>query len=104
MIGWVFFRSETISQSFNFLGKMFGFKAGVAGAFPIEHFLSTDVAFTLLVAGLLAFPSREELAAEWPREPRRRVYLETAMAAVLFILSASSLTKNSFNPFIYFRF
>jgi alginate O-acetyltransferase complex protein AlgI len=124
VVGWVLFRAETLSRAAVYIQRLLGLRHKVSantwGAVPgtmVEPALMDwnqfDKQFwTLLVLGaFLAFmnvlPSLERrnlsLYAAHTLSLRRSAAL-SLVAALLLVLSASSLIGSSFNPFIYFRF
>jgi alginate O-acetyltransferase complex protein AlgI len=110
MVGWVFFRAETLASSTTFLGVMFGITHPVETTpFTLAFYLTPEVCLAL-VAGLIgsgplvpALAKRRETAAGGWRSPGIDL---AATAALLVVLSASILqmAARTYNPFIYFRF
>jgi len=124
MIGWVFFRAETLGYALDFLKALSGWTDGrqlvAAGA---RSFAARDVhlfvqhadirTWLALVAGVLG---------SVPWLPRLRRHLEALRAAgkggvsfafelaglvalcVVFVHTAMALAMRGYNPFIYFRF
>lgn len=105
LIGWVFFRSETLAYSVDYIGRMFAFDFG-------EFTIRLDSKFyTLLIIGFLfAFFGGFKKIELWQdrlywNKPRLNgLFLMTLFSIVFFIISLSSITSQGFNPFIYFRF
>jgi alginate O-acetyltransferase complex protein AlgI len=105
LIGWVLFRADGLPAAWSYLQQMFAF-----------DFTSTDFTFDprfwamLVLGALFAFYGGFRAIEAWQvrvfaKEQKDRIIL--AMAAVgllLLIISASSITSQGFNPFIYFRF
>ena len=105
VVGWVFFRSESITGACAYLQVMFGLAAAHAATFPLAYYLNNKAALVLaacivfsipwrcavgkLQTGLLALPAR--LAVNL-------VYL------LLFFLCCMYVAGATYNPFIYFRF
>ena len=106
MIGWVLFRSDSLSYAMSFIGTMFG----LHGNAPIA-FCNTQFVFTLIMAAFFSFLTMTKVgdkALDFFFD--RKSYNATQyivvglLMIVLLILSASFILKGSFNPFIYFRF
>jgi alginate O-acetyltransferase complex protein AlgI len=103
VIGWVFFRSETISQAILFLKKMFSFHAG-------EFELSSHVAIILMVAAALSFflplvNVGKSVIAESPEALSfGRSVFKVAVILVFMTICVAEITSSGFNPFIYFKF
>ncbi len=100
LIGFVFFRADTISQGFFWVKTMFtGISFGEASMRLVLSLL-TPLNLTVLAAGIFAcMPVTKKFennkvcqALSWP------------VALVLLVLSMLSLAGETYNPFIYFRF
>ncbi|MCW3076246.1 MAG: putative rane protein involved in D-alanine export [Bacteroidetes bacterium] len=107
VVGWVFFRSDSLSFAFIFVKKMFSFSCGggilSALDFKIRFFFALSVLFSFFVI----LPYGQQIQNYfYNRENKTSVahYLVATCVLVLFVLSVSSVTSNDFNPFIYFRF
>ncbi len=104
LVGWVFFRADTLSAAMKYLGEMFSFSGGVANGmaqFDNLSFIITAIALVLctpvyqLVKGKLEKTEGGKKAA---------FVIGAVLATGLFILSVIFLTGSGYNPFIYFRF
>jgi alginate O-acetyltransferase complex protein AlgI len=105
VVGWVFFRAESIGQAFGILKKMFVFNYG-------SFFITVDnkVMFMLVVAFVCCFmasfksiEAAEERAYVFSNtKPAIFTYVLAGLAMV--ILSLGYIASNGFNPFIYYRF
>lgn len=96
VIGWVFFRSDSMGLAVQYIGSMF--TSGVPlNRFVIEYL----VRFWpyLLFGVVLSVPI-------FPRLQATRVWrvLELPVLAGLLLLCMMNLLASSYNPFIYFRF
>ena len=103
VIGWVFFRSETITQAFQFLKKMFSFSYK-------EYLFLPHLTTVLIVAVVLSF-IRPFLNIKGIRNTEstnslslRRTALNVLIIIVFIIICAGEITSKGFNPFIYFKF
>lgn len=113
LIGWVFFRAETLPQAFVYLQKMAGFANPVSSVItylPV-HFLSAEVVGSLLIGILLATPVYARFQRGWEGLSDRLVSMRFLLDSVyiiglfgLFVLSVMYLAADTYNPFIYFRF
>ena len=106
MIGWVFFRADTLGYAIQYLGTLFGFHGNNPVAFCNPQFVTT-----LVVAAFFSFFGMTQAGQKTldfffnKKAYRPRQYaLVGLLMVVLLILSASFILKGSFNPFIYFRF
>ncbi|MCX6352324.1 MAG: MBOAT family protein [Bacteroidetes bacterium] len=103
IIGWVFFRENTLADGFNFIKRMFGFYHGGLNA-------EREFYFFLVLATIFAFFAFTK-KGEWLQNKiyfdgysNRRHLVVFCIATILLLVSAASITTTGFNPFIYFRF
>ena len=101
MIGWVFFSSENISQSGDFIGALIGLGEGGFIDNQAKYLLSenTFAIFTmsLSAAGVFDMISTRE-------ETRSYKTLKCSFYIIVFLLSIAYLVSETYNPFLYFRF
>jgi alginate O-acetyltransferase complex protein AlgI len=109
LIGWVFFRSETLTHAFQFLSKMF---LGVGEPLSPDYLtlydlLSYERMLVLVVGIALAL----DLLPRFSRTPgvllQYKPYLEFSKGlgfSCIFLVCLIYLAGGTFNPFIYFRF
>ena len=103
MIGWVFFRAETLTASIGFLKALIGLSPALPTPFTIPYFLTPELWLALLAGVIGSTPWIPALA----ERARRTRVLEPASAAALIALLAASIlhvAARTYNPFIYFRF
>jgi alginate O-acetyltransferase complex protein AlgI len=111
MIGWVFFRAETLGAALAILGAMTGFGGQLPTAYPPAWYLTPEV-LAALAAGLIgsmpvvAALSRQRDTAAAIAPGRAVVWdvLATATLLVVLIGSIAQSAAGTYNPFIYFRF
>jgi alginate O-acetyltransferase complex protein AlgI len=114
LIGWVFFRADTLPGAIAFLEAMSGLSRAAPTPFTVRWFLTTDV-WLALAAGIVgSTPWLPALAARVLRstaESKVTTRAHTAasllaMASLLAVLVASimQMAARTYNPFIYFRF
>jgi alginate O-acetyltransferase complex protein AlgI len=105
LIGWVFFRSETIAQAQSYLQVMFGLS--MTENYPFDYFdflnLKVLVCLTLAIALSMPFPKLKFLS-NYQIIPLLRRILVTIILAGILLLSIADLASETYNPFIYFRF
>ena len=96
VIGWVFFRSDSMGLAVQYLGSMFTSTVPL-NRFVIEYLLRF---WPYLLFGVVLS------APVFPRLKSIRIWrvLEFPVLAVLFTLCLMRLLASSYNPFIYFRF
>jgi alginate O-acetyltransferase complex protein AlgI len=118
MVGWVFFRADTLPQALGYLGEM-----AQAGQFrtpdaALSVLLNAQSVAALVAGSLLAAPLLPTLLqrlrtprAEPPRldlpgrlETRSVHALPVPLLAAGFVVSIAILAGSTLNPFLYFRF
>jgi len=124
MVGWVFFRVETLAHAGAVLAAMFGLQDGSQlvplGELAVRadqlHFVAlyTDTLFWLAaIAAVIGSTPWLPMARRWHERQQaagrttRFVALESAALlglCLVFWRVAQELAANSYNPFIYFRF
>jgi alginate O-acetyltransferase complex protein AlgI len=105
LVGWVFFRSETLPEAFFYIEKMF-----TPDFRPIPVFLDTRFYNILTLAFVFSFwgtikavePWQERILGE--KQTNIAIVIMFFFSVVFFVVSLSSITSSGFNPFIYFRF
>ncbi len=110
-IGWVFFRSETITGAVQFIGVMFGHAhTPVPGALFFADVINARTYITLIVALVLsflpAFSAWDELmcSGEARLHKTGTIFVSSVCALIIAGLAILYLVNAEFNPFIYFRF
>jgi len=112
MIGWVFFRADTLTGAIGFLRAMAGLSVAAASPYTLAWYLPVDVRLALLAGIIGSAPIVPALAA-WRERLERRAGLaratlvDAAAAAALlavFGIAVLHVAARSYNPFIYFRF
>ena len=105
IVGWVFFRSEDLSSSVHYIGKMFSFSHGTDN-YP--YLLINNYTITILLVGIVfAMPLRKYIEERLGVLIKNRTIfnvLKQSFCILIFILSIMELAQSTYNPFIYFRF
>ena len=109
LIGWVLFRSETMSDASSYLLRMFCLTAATSPPPVWADVISHRGAAMMGMAALFSFAPaipwvRRVIEATWESRVPRVQVMRSLVAILLLLLSACSLANASFNPFIYFRF
>ena len=101
--GWVIFYFDDFSEMGRYFAGMFSFSAPALGVNAISVIGSYWVWFLLglLCAGNLPVKTYRALAR---KKPRLASVCRTAVLLLLFVLCIAALVRQSYNPFIYFRF
>jgi alginate O-acetyltransferase complex protein AlgI len=110
MIGWVFFRADTLPSALTFLQAMFGFHTAVPSPFTLGYFLTSELWLALLAGVIGSTPIVSYLAARSKVDgigAWRSFAIEAAGSVALMLVFFASLLQvaaRTYNPFIYFRF
>jgi alginate O-acetyltransferase complex protein AlgI len=105
MIGWVFFRAETLTGAIAFLTSLAGMTAATPTPYTIWWYLTPELWLALAAGAIGSTPWVPALAARiddgrgWGMP-----LLNTAALLTLLLLSIMSMAARTYNPFIYFRF
>jgi alginate O-acetyltransferase complex protein AlgI len=106
MIGWVFFRADTLPGAIAFLKALVGLSPALPAPLTVRWFLSNDVLLAIAAGIVGSTPWLPALASR--HEPSRTespLTLAGALAlTAVFVLSIMHVAARSYNPFIYFRF
>jgi alginate O-acetyltransferase complex protein AlgI len=117
-IGWIFFRAENLKYAIDYLAAALGLSRGDALAFPLQAYLTNELAAVLVTGVLFSAPLAPKLkmviearTARLSRRPAQRALaggvLEAASAVgylCAFLFCSMLLASGTHNPFIYFRF
>ena len=105
MIGWVFFRAETLPQAIGFLQSMAGLTAAAPTPYAVAWYLTPELWLALAAGAIGSAPWVPALAARLDAGRSWTVpVLNTAALMALLVLSIMSMAARTYNPFIYFRF
>lgn len=105
LVGWVFFRSASFEQAFQYTTQMFAFDG-----FYLNIFVTNKFWFALFLAVIFSFSGIYEKIETLPEryysgENHWAILLsKTLFSAVLGLLSIAEMLTSDFNPFIYFKF
>ena len=109
MIGWVFFRAETLTAAVVFLKAMAGAAPAAVSPYTVSWYLTPEL-WLALAAGALgstpwiaALAPRLEPTDAHPRAAGVRLAATAGLVALL-LLAILSVSARTYNPFIYFRF
>ena len=109
MVGWVFFRADTLAGAAAFLKAMAGLNSPAPTALTIQWYLKPDLELAL-VAGAIGSVPIWPLIGQWRDRLRGAVpalgveLAATAALALILIASIVQVAAGAYNPFIYFRF
>ena len=109
MIGWVFFRADTLPGAVAFLRAMAGLSAAAPTIYTLRWYLTPELWLTLAAGVIGSTPwvvalARRLARAEPPRFEWPVSLASTTALAALLVASIVSIAARTYNPFIYFRF
>ncbi len=109
IVGWVFFRAETLPGSIAFLKAMAGLSAAAPTPYTVRWYLTPELWLALAAGAIGSTPWVPALAGRLSRaEPPQAGWpvslLSTTTLVALLLASIMSMAARTYNPFIYFRF
>ena len=111
MVGWVFFRAETLPGAIAFLKAMAGWSAAAPTPYTVRWYLTPELWLALSAGAIGSTPWVPVLARRLSRaEPPELDWSVTVSLAsttaliALLVASIMSMAARTYNPFIYFRF
>ncbi|WGD35976.1 MBOAT family O-acyltransferase [Olleya sp. YS] len=109
LIGWVFFRSDTISQATNFILKLFDFKTQTNYEF-FDFYFTKEVIIALIIGVCLATPLYKYILDYFNVKSKQSttyksyLVINSLSLLLLFWTCYYYIATNAYNPFIYFKF
>ncbi len=115
MIGWVFFRAETLPDALMFLQTMF-IPIESTSVYIVAYYLSGQALLCLILGIAFAIPFWSNIKKKWMNQfclgneklsgslAVGHGLMTTAYMTLLTFFCFASIAANSYNPFIYFRF
>ena len=105
MIGWVFFRADTLPGAIAFLNALAGLTTATPTPYTVAWYLTPELWLAIAAGALGSTPWVPALAARLEGANTWSVpLLNTAALMALLVLSIMSMAARTYNPFIYFRF
>ena len=108
LIGWVFFRADTMTYAVGYIKAMFGVAELSFIPFKVTYYLNARIGFILFVACFWSMPIRNRLLDKISQCFKKRNWVLEAGRCIsyltIFLLSVISLVSGSYNAFIYFQF
>jgi alginate O-acetyltransferase complex protein AlgI len=110
MIGWVFFRADTLPSALSFLQTMFGLQTATQlTPFTLGWYLTPEL-WLALVLGIVGSAPIIPALSSW-RMARLTTWpalgfdaAATASLMIILVASVMQMAARTYNPFIYFRF
>lgn len=103
LLGWVFFRSDSLHTALIYFGHLFGVLATPTVYATWMDLITYRGIFVLIVAGLISFAPAFFTYKTATQSPLQ-IFRKNVFATCLLLFSLASLVSAQFNPFIYFRF
>lgn len=101
VICWAIFRSDSISDAFVYMGKMFGVHSLLWDSISLQTVRGSWVLFAIAV--LCCIPWKK--GKLWRCIPRRaRLSIEQMFIVAVFLISLLSIVNGNYSPFVYFNF
>jgi alginate O-acetyltransferase complex protein AlgI len=118
LVGWVFFRTDSIPHATQYLAVMFGLHKPATVLYPVGLYLNREVVAALLLGIVASTPILpvtyrffhrrfEPKAGEGQATPlfyQTASFIRFVGLVVCLFLSILSVVAGTYNPFIYFRF
>ena len=103
MIGWVFFRAETLPGAIAYLKALAGLSVAMPTPFTVQWYLTPELWLALGAGAIGSMPWIPAIARD--REPSWTIGLaSTAALVALLAACVMQMAARTYNPFIYFRF
>jgi len=108
MIGWVFFRADTLPGAIAFLKAMAGATTAAPTTYTVQWYLTPELWLALVAGAIGSTPwapaLADRLAARRPQAAWGVSLLSSATLTALLVASIMNVAARTYNPFIYFRF
>ncbi|CAN5361488.1 MBOAT family O-acyltransferase [soil metagenome] len=105
MVGWVFFKTETLTHAILFIKKMFSFDFSNYDIYFERTFWTMLVlAFIFSFAGAFTKIQKIQESFLFEEYSIRRTIAMSLVCIILFVVCEATITSSGFNPFIYYRF
>ncbi len=115
MVGWVFFRADTLTDAIDFIKSMAGFAKGTGLEFNAAMFLNNEIIIIFALGIIFSMPFLKVLEkiidevisrAKGLKGLLKVSFYGVDLFVVLFIffICLINLAAGTYNPFIYFRF
>lgn len=111
IIGWLFFRIDSISYAFYLLKVLFGINPNKVAVYHLNSFLNGEILLIFIIGLLLATPYPSQVIkklinkASWTKQDQLlRPSLGMIFSILILIYALIHLASSTYSPFIYFRF
>lgn len=106
MIGWVFFRADTLPQALSYLTAMFNFNKLTISSLELYQLIDNESIIAAAIALIFSTPIYRKLKELVGDEPRINIIntVHLAFIGLVLYLAILKISSSTYNPFIYFRF
>lgn len=101
LLGWIFFRAESVAQALEILGRM---SVGWAAPWQISYPASIPTPVSLVLRLLLLVQIEQQTAEEGHGQSFLQATKGLIMGTVLFLIWLGGISQSELNAFIYFQF
>lgn len=102
LIGWVFFRADSIEQAFLYLKSMFTVSTSSYIQFKVLEQLNMEFVVVFMLAILFMTPVLKNVYTKYIK--KRSTWLENFVYILTFVVAISVMMGSSFSPSIYTKF
>ncbi len=104
LISWVFFASESLTESIIYIQNMFGM--GNTALSNKDTLYQLNNYYVLLIIGMILSTPIVKIVGNYLEKKQQIIYigLESVGLVCIFFLSVAYIVDASYNPFLYFRF
>ena len=103
IIGWVFFRSESLSAALGYISSMFDFSTLVSSFFELGEYLD-NYKILMIVSGIIGSTGVMKNITEFGEVNNLRKSVVNIYLIAIFLWCWICLAASNYNPFIYFIF
>ncbi len=111
LIGWVFFRADTLEMGLFYLGKMFSYSYCATDDAVLTLIFSKETIVAMVIGISFSLPIygwlKMKILLLSQKNSKIEIYANIGYAFILlslFVIACMKIAVNSYNPFIYFRF
>lgn len=103
LLGWVFFRTETLEQAYTYLSVLVGLREATRAIYTPGMYLNTEVWLALITGIILSVPFYRIMETTPSRVILSETFYTILTSGLLFTCTLK-IAAGTYNPFIYFRF
>jgi len=116
MVGWVFFRADTLPEALSFLSAMSGFAEGSGAEHYLGRYMDAKLGVVMILGIIGSIPVFPWIVDKWRQltggfRPVSAglfeggaAFFRLAYLTLILLSCAMTLSSGAHNPFIYFRF